>query len=100
MDKKLFCFGEDYRDWFVANSLNQAIACYITYFGHDQWEMQREAYMNDGHTYSQFVESFVTEIPQDEVFTLRTEEGLRELPVRVHLESVEQVPSYFASSEY
>lgn len=100
MDKKLFCFGEDYRNWFVASSLDQAIACYITYFGHEQWEMEREAYMNDGCTYKQFVEAFVTEVPQDEMFTLHTEDGILELPVKLHLEKVTQVPSYFASSEY
>jgi hypothetical protein len=102
MDKKMFLFNEDgVAEWIVAESIEQAIKFYEEVTGGSMaqtFNLDKNLY----GSWEEFVDGYVKEEPLDKVFNYHDYRGkdIEKKTVQEFLNDVEEVPSYFACSEY
>lgn len=107
LDKKLFRLNEDgVAEWIVAKNKSQALSFASNLWGIDCVLQYFQEYLDDcpEESYKEFIDYFVKEEEMDQNFVyMQDEQGkisTETKTVKEWLDTVEEVPSYFACQEY
>lgn len=96
---------DDMYEWVIARYPGEAIACYINQVGHEWWEEEREAWMDSGYTYEDFINEFVTKLDRESILRMHEDgevkyEATIDEHIRKHLAAGGAVPFYYGCSGY